>query len=254
MTEGRPSPHAEEPSRPLLLDARGIVRRYGSRLVLDAVSVEVAAGEALAIVGPSGTGKSTLLHILAGLDRADGGSIHYQRGATRTDFGAMSERERTLFRRHNLGFVFQFFNLVPTLTVSANVLLPRRLAGIVGDDGPALDRLRQLGVVGRDASYPHELSGGEQQRVAIARALAHEPALLFADEPTGNLDVHAADEVLELLLERTRVAGAAVIIATHSERLARRAGRVLDLAALERAARPAPDAEVSAGTAATRRA
>lgn len=222
-------PEASTANAAPLLTARGLERRYGGRLVLGGVDVEIVSGEVLAVIGPSGTGKSTLLHLLAGLDRADAGSIVYRVGASTVDFGALSERERTLFRRFHLGFVFQFFNLVPTLDVASNVLLPRRLAGALDDDGPALDRLRQLGIVGRERAYPHQLSGGEQQRVAIARALAHEPALVFADEPTGNLDVRAADEVLDLLMARTHAVGAALVIATHSERLARRAGRVLDL-------------------------
>ena len=235
MTGGHSDAGAQQgapPATEKVLDARGIVRRYGTRAVLNGVDVDIAPGETLAVIGPSGTGKSTLLQVLAGMDRLDAGTIHYRSATSTTDFAALSERGRTLFRRQHLGFVFQFFNLVPTLNVVGNVLLPRRLAGIVGDDGPALDRLRALGIVGRDGAYPHELSGGEQQRVAIARALAHEPMLVFADEPTGNLDVRAADEVLDLLLARTAQSGAALIMATHSERLARRAGRVLDLSTL----------------------
>ena len=233
-----------------LLDAKGIVRSYGARVVLPGVDVCVAPGEALAIVGPSGAGKSTLLQILAGLDYLDAGTIRYGLTEPAIEFTALSERAQTLFRRQHFGFVFQFFNLVPTLTVAGNVLLPRRLAGKVGDDAPALHRLHELGIVGRDAAYPHELSGGEQQRVAIARALAHEPRLVFADEPTGNLDVRAADDVFDLLLEHTHGAGAALIIATHSERLAQRAMRVLDLAAIALArpethpANGAPDAPI----------
>ena len=243
-----------------LLQAEGLRKCHGARVVFDGVGLQAMAGEAVALVGPSGCGKTTLLHLLAGLDDADGGHIRYRLGHYRDrhdragrdgdgggdtgdvarsvrmddeviDFGALDERGRTRVRRRWMGFVFQFYNLVPTLTVADNITLPRRLNRLpVSGDEQALGRLARLGLTGRDDAWPAELSGGEQQRVAIARALAHGPRVLFADEPTGNLDVRQADEVLDLLLAHARESGAAVIYATHSERLAARADRVLDMA------------------------
>ena len=226
-----------------LLQAEGLRKCHGARVVFDGVGLQAMAGEAVALVGPSGCGKTTLLHLLAGLDDPDGGSIRYRLATTAQagagsdaaaaviDFGALDERGRTRVRRRWMGFVFQFYNLVPTLTVADNITLPRRLNRLpVSGDAEALGRLARLGLTGRDDAWPAELSGGEQQRVAIARALAHGPRVLFADEPTGNLDVRQADEVLDLLLAHARESGAAVIYATHSERLAARADRVLDMA------------------------
>ena len=241
-----------------LLQAQGLRKCHGERVVFDALALQARAGEAVALVGPSGCGKTTLLHLLAGLDDADGGSIRYRfssdlggsgTGAASVagavgetvEFSALDERGRTRIRRRYMGFVFQFYNLVPTLTVADNITLPRRLNGLPPDgDAEALARLARLGLVGRDAAWPSQLSGGEQQRVAIARALAHGPRVLFADEPTGNLDVRQADEVLDLLLAHARAQGAAVIYATHSERLAARADRVLDMS-LEPARPPVRD-------------
>ena len=217
----------------LLLQATSVCKQHGTRRVLDAVSLQAAPGDSIALMGPSGCGKTTLLHLLAGLDSADGGHIAYQLGGVHFDMTALDEAARTRIRRRWFGFVFQFYNLVPTLNVADNILLPRRLNGLpASEDELALARLERLGLHGRNSAWPAELSGGEQQRVAIARALAHSPQLVFADEPTGNLNVAQADEVLDLLLQHSRAAGAALIFATHSERLAARASRVLDLAAV----------------------
>ncbi len=216
-----------------LLQATAVCKQHGARRVLDCVSLQAYPGDSIALMGPSGCGKTTLLHLLAGLDSADSGRIEYLLGDMQFNMTALDEAARTRIRRRWFGFVFQFYNLVPTLNVADNILLPRRLNGLPASaDALALARLDRLGLRGRNSAWPAELSGGEQQRVAIARALAHGPQLVFADEPTGNLNVAQADEVLDLLLQHSRDAGAVLIFATHSERLAARANRVLDLAAI----------------------
>ncbi len=216
-----------------LLQATAVCKQHGTRRVLDEVSLQAFAGDSIALMGPSGSGKTTLLHLLAGLDSADSGRIDYRLGGAHFNIAALDEATRTRIRRRWFGFVFQFYNLVPTLNVADNIVLPRRLNGLPADeDALALARLERLGLSGRNSAWPAELSGGEQQRVAIARALAHGPQLVFADEPTGNLNVAQADEVLDLLLQHSLDAGAVLIFATHSERLAARADRVLDLAAI----------------------
>ena len=195
--------------------------------VLQAVDLQVAAGECVALLGRSGSGKSTLLNLLAGIDRPDGG--HIQVGGH--DLQRLSEHERTLFRRRHIGFVYQFFNLIPTLSVAENVRLPMELNG--WPEARSADRLRQLldglGLRGRENEPPDRLSGGEQQRVAIARAMAHEPALLLADEPTGNLDAETGRHMLELLLNMGRGGGHTLVIVTHSLEVARAADRLLRL-------------------------
>lgn len=212
----------------LAVRLRGIRKAYDDgrtrHAVLTGIDLDVAAGELVALLGPSGSGKSTLLNIIAGLDAPDGGSVEVS-GA---DLGAMSERGRTLLRRRDIGFVFQFFNLIPTLTVLENVLLPLELTG--RRDAPAARALlERVGLADRAPAFPEELSGGEQQRIAIARALAHEPRLLLADEPTGNLDSATGTRVLDLLTALVRERGAAMVIATHSRDVVARAHRVLTL-------------------------
>lgn len=205
------------------LDA--ISKAYGEQKVLDQCSITINGGEFVSIVGRSGSGKSTLLKIIGALGTPDSGSIHH--GAD--DLTAMNEQERTLFRRRKLGFVFQFFNLVPTLTASENVALPLALNGQT--TAQAEQRVRELletlGVSACAARLPDELSGGEQQRVAIARAIAHQPSLVITDEPTGNLDTETADEVLQLLIENCRHHGTTLIMATHSREAAAAADRCL---------------------------
>lgn len=182
--------------------------------ILHGVTAEFAAGKFTVLLGKSGSGKSTLLNLISGIDTPSAGDVWIgDRAITR-----LSERERTLFRRDRIGIVFQFFNLIPTLTVLENVTLPQELSGRSERESKrrAMDLLERVGLAERSNASPDRLSGGEQQRVAIARALAHDPALILADEPTGNLDAETGDTVLKLLLELTRDAGKTMIMATHS--------------------------------------
>ena len=185
------------------------------------------AGEFVAILGRSGSGKSTLLNLISGIDRVDQGAI-WLNGQNLT---ALDERQRTLFRRHNIGFIFQFFNLIATLTVLENVVLPLELGGVSPQAArqraePLLDA---VGLLDRAETFPDRLSGGEQQRVSIARALVHDPLLVLADEPTGNLDEQTGKQVLSLLDNLTRQAGKNMILVTHSQEAARYADRILYL-------------------------
>jgi putative ABC transport system ATP-binding protein len=197
------------------------------RRVLENADGRFVEGEVTAIRGRSGSGKTTLLNLLAGLDVPDDGRILIDG----QDLAAMSSRERTLFRRRMIGMVFQFFNLIPTLTVMENVLLPADLAGrtdtAVAEHAQNL--LRQVGLQDRQSELPDRLSGGEQQRVAIARALVMTPQLVLADEPTGNLDQATGDEIMQLLLDLTRVEGRTLILVTHSHHLAERADRIFTI-------------------------
>jgi putative ABC transport system ATP-binding protein len=210
----------------------------GVHRVLDGVDASIQAGEVVAIVGRSGSGKSTLLNIVSGIDRADSGEVAIG-GRIVT---SMREPERTLFRRSRLGFVYQFFNLIPSLDVEENVRLPLELNGIrsAAARSRSAGILAEVGLGDRLHSAVDRLSGGEQQRVAIARALAHEPAVLLADEPTGNLDEETASQVLRMLLSSSKSRGAAVIIVTHDAWLARSADRVLELHEGRLDAAPAP--------------
>jgi putative ABC transport system ATP-binding protein len=199
-----------------------------AREVLRGISLAVAQGELVALVGRSGSGKSTLLNLVAALDRPTSG--HLEVGGR--DLGGLDERSRTLFRRRHVGFVFQFFNLLPTLTVEENVLLPLELVGRRTDAAARAEARRLLAAVGledRARSFPDRLSGGEQQRVAVARALAHDPALVLADEPTGALDGDTGRAVLDLLVALARDRGKAVLLVTHSDAVAAAADRVLVL-------------------------
>jgi putative ABC transport system ATP-binding protein len=197
--------------------------------VLDDVSFQLSAGEVLAVCGPSGSGKSTLLNLIAGLMPADAGVIKLQTAGREVDIAALDPAARTLIRRRHLGYVFQFFNLVPTLTVRENVLLPLELAARADLRGEALERLEVLGLGDHLDDFPDSLSGGERQRTAIARALAHRPALVLADEPTGNLDVANGDLVAELLWRETRAQGCALVVASHNESMLAAADQVVRL-------------------------
>jgi putative ABC transport system ATP-binding protein len=193
-------------------------------LVVDDVSLSVQPGELVALMGPSGCGKSTLLHLMAGLEPADSGRVLVDG----KDLTAMNDRTRTIFRRERIGFVFQFFNLVPNLTAAENISLPLRIAGDRSDRFDRVaDLMRDLNLRNLQGHRPEEISGGEQQRVAIARALLMQPALLIADEPTGNLDYTTGKDVLDLIWSRCATAGQTAILATHDARAAAYADRVM---------------------------
>ncbi|HUF37257.1 MAG TPA: ABC transporter ATP-binding protein [Anaerolineales bacterium] len=213
---------------PVLIRLENLAKRFhegdGDRIVLQDASADFAAGEFTAVLGKSGTGKSTLLNVISGIDDADAGQVWFN-GENLT---AMRERERTLFRRKHIGFIFQFFNLIPTLTVWENVTLPLELLG-TRTFTPAAEMLEAVGLGDRGATYPDKLSGGEQQRVAIARALVHDPLLVLADEPTGNLDEETGKKVLDLLDSLTRRRGKNLILVTHSLEAAGYADRILQL-------------------------
>ena len=211
-----------------MLTISGLVKRYGARTILDGLSLTVEPGVTIAIVGESGTGKSTLLNLIAGLETADAGRIEL----AGTDLAALDDDGRTRLRRQAIGFVFQAFHIIPHLTALENTMLPLVLQGVsAGErDARAQRMLAAVGLGERAQSMPGELSGGELQRVAIARALVHRPALVLADEPTGNLDPDTAQTVLALLAASARAGDAATILVTHSEAAAQSADRVLRLA------------------------
>src|SRR5437660_2669261 len=194
-------------------------------VALDEVDLELEAGEFLALVGPSGSGKSTLLHLAGGLDQPDRGRIVLDG----RDLATLSTGDRAQLRRRQIGFVFQFFHLIPTLTVAENVELPLVLDGARRTNGRVPELLDRVGLTHRADHLPGELSGGEMQRAAIARALVARPRLLLADEPTGNLDSATGAEILDLLGERVRETGAALLMVTHDASAASRADRVVSL-------------------------
>ncbi|MDO9360199.1 MAG: ABC transporter ATP-binding protein [Polaromonas sp.] len=205
---------------------RNLAKRYGEATVFSNVSLDVTPGEFVAIVGESGVGKSTLLNCMAGLDSWDEGSVSLQG----TLLGTLDDDQRALLRRRHVGFVFQAFHVLPHLDVAQNVALPLLLLG-EPDDARVQAMLAAVGLEGLGARLPQQLSGGQLQRVAIARALVHRPAILLADEPTGNLDPSTAAVVMDALLAQTREHGAALVLVTHSETAAARADRVLHLRA-----------------------
>jgi len=210
-----------------MLVVENLSKAYGARSILDHVSLSVAAGEYVAVVGESGAGKSTLLNLIAGLEQPDSGRIAID-GA---DMTTLDDNARTKLRRTRIGFVFQAFHILPQLTVAQNVEVPLVLAGV--DAAERTRRAQQLleavGLGSRGASAPAELSGGELQRVALARALVHRPALVLADEPTGNLDPDTANSTLALIAGEIRARGAAGILVTHSSAAAAKCDRVLRL-------------------------
>ena len=209
-----------------LLRVQNLGKHYGSTPVFANVQFAVAPGEFVAIVGDSGVGKSTLLNCLAGLDTWDTGSITHGT----TNLGQLDDTARALWRRAQVGFVFQAFHVLPHLDVAQNVALPLMLLG-QSDAARVHHMLAAVGLEGLGARLPQQLSGGQLQRVAIARALVHRPALLLADEPTGNLDPTTATRVMDLLLAQTREHGASLVLVTHSDAAAARADRVLRLTA-----------------------
>jgi putative ABC transport system ATP-binding protein len=210
--------------------AREITRRYGEGdTAVDAlggVSLDVAQGKLTAVMGPSGSGKSTLMHILAALDRPTSGSVWI----AGTKLGELNDTQITKLRRDHIGFVFQFFNLLPMLTAEENVLLPLTIAGEKPDPAWREELLKTVGLDDRREHRPAELSGGQQQRVAIARALISKPSVVFADEPTGNLDSKTGGEILELLRQSVEEMGQTTVMVTHDPRAAAIADRILFLA------------------------
>jgi putative ABC transport system ATP-binding protein len=244
------------PATAVAVAARALARRYGDgESAVDAlrgVSLEVPAGQFTAVMGPSGSGKSTLMHLLAGLDRPTAGSVR----VGGEEISSMPDRALTKLRRKHIGFVFQSFNLLPTLTAEENIVLPLAIAGRKVDRS-ALDALMQrMGLDERRDHRPSELSGGQQQRVAIARALIAKPTVLFADEPTGNLDSASGAAVLELLRDAVAVDGQTTVMVTHDPRAAAVADRVLFLAdglIVEDLAEPSEDQIIAAMRKATLR-
>ena len=211
-----------------MLEVHGLAKSFGGHALFEAIDLDVAAGEWVAVVGESGSGKSTLLNLVAGIDRPDRGSVRL--GATPLDYG--DDDALSAWRRRNVGFVFQAFHLLPYLDVEENVALPLALLGEAR--APRLERARamlaSMGLAGFERRKPASLSGGEAQRAAIARALVHRPALLLADEPTGNLDEGNAALVLDCLARAVRESGAAALMVTHSTLAAGRADRIVRLA------------------------
>jgi putative ABC transport system ATP-binding protein len=229
-TYAEPALRLEAPgSRPSAVTASGVTRRYGSGdSAVDAlrgVSIEVPAGQFTAVMGPSGSGKSTLMHILAGLDAPSSGTVAVAGQVITT----MNDKALTLLRRRQIGFVFQFFNLLPMLSAEENVLLPLQLSGGKIDREWVEELLETVGLTERRRHRPSELSGGQQQRVAIARALVTGPAVLFADEPTGNLDSQSGQEILALLRTAADAHGQTIVMVTHDPRAAVSADRVVFL-------------------------
>ena len=215
---------------PPAIDARNLTLTLGQGdsavEVLRGVSLVVPVGQVLALLGPSGSGKSSLMAVLAGLERASGGTLHVA-GA---DFAGMDEDGLARARRGRIGVVLQAFHLLPTMTALENVMIPLELAGLPDAEAVARAELAAVGLGHRLHHYPAQLSGGEQQRVAIARALAPRPTLIFADEPTGNLDAATGGQIVDLLLARRAETGASLIIITHDTALAERAERIITLA------------------------
>lgn len=217
----------------MTLALHDLAKRYGESVVFEHVSLQVAAGEFVAIVGESGVGKSTLLNCMAGLDHWDAGHVRHDD----IDLGTLDAEARALWRRKNVGFVFQAFHVLPHLDVAQNVALPLMLLGQNKgvQQAESRERVQQMlsivGLGGFGARLPQQLSGGQLQRVAIARALVHRPALLLADEPTGNLDPTTSAKVMDVLIAQTREHGASLVLVTHSATAAARADRVLHLRA-----------------------
>jgi len=233
-----------DPSQPLV-ELRSVSKSYreGDRhhRVLESVDQTIGTGELVVVLGKSGSGKSTLLNLVSGIDLPDEGEIR----VSGVDLVQLSERDRTLFRRHHIGFVFQFFNLLPTLSVRENLLLPLELRGKIGatDHARCSELLAAVGLADRADSFPDRLSGGERQRVAVARALVHQPDLILADEPTGNLDVDTGIEVISLLDRLTRQSGKTLLMATHSLEVIGVADRILGIEhghLVEHSPEPAP--------------
>ena len=215
--------------RNYFLELKNLHKAYqdgsGIHQILKGAELHSEQGETIAILGNSGSGKSTLLNLIAGIDLPDQGEVLIQGES----LGQLSEKKRTLLRRKKMGFVFQSFNLIPTLNVEENLMLPLEMNGIPNNSGIIPQMLDGLNLQGREESYPDRLSGGEQQRVAVARALMHQPSLLLADEPTGNLDGETSQETLKLINHFVHRSGTTMIIATHSQKVVEWVDRVFNI-------------------------
>jgi putative ABC transport system ATP-binding protein len=231
VTQPATATEAARAGAPPVLRVEGVSKSYAEgrerRTVLSDAAFEVGAGECVALLGQSGSGKSTLLNLLAGIDRPDTGDVEIMGQS----IGTMGEPALTLLRRRDIGFIYQFFNLIPTLTVAENLALPLELNGVARAQRAAriAAMLEKVGLDGREGAFPDQLSGGEQQRVAIARAIIHDPALVLADEPTGNLDARTGQRILELLAHLFRDEGHTMILVTHSRKVSEIADRILAL-------------------------
>jgi len=219
----------------LQIKLEGISKSYlqggQKNIILNNINVTINKGEVIALVGPSGSGKSTLLNLISGIDEADNGQVLLSDNNQLLNIGAMNDEQKTLFRRYSIGFIFQFFNLVPTLTVLENIQFPLELCNRLDKSAVTKinDLLQRLSIANKQQQYPDCLSGGEQQRVAIARAIIHQPKILLSDEPTGNLDDETGHQVMDLLLELTKEFHMTMLLVTHSQEVASRADRILVL-------------------------
>jgi putative ABC transport system ATP-binding protein len=213
----------------IAIRAHNVTLSLGSRdapvQILKGIDLDILRGESVAILGASGSGKSSLMAVLCGLERASGGTV----SVGGVDFGTLDEDALARARRGRIGIVLQSFHLLPTMTAQENVAVPLELAGVADAFDRAAEELRAVGLGHRITHYPTQLSGGEQQRVAIARAVAPRPTLIFADEPTGNLDVTTGVTIMDLLFERQRAAGATLVVITHDAALAQRCGRIVEM-------------------------
>lgn len=217
--------HATVDAAHIAIRARNVTLSLGETHILKGIDLDIGRGESLAILGASGSGKSSLMAILSGLERASGGSV----SVAGVDFGTLNEDELARARRGRIGIILQSFHLLPTMTAIENVAVPLELAGHRDAFGRAEAELRAVGLGHRLSHYPAQLSGGEQQRVAIARAMAPEPAILFADEPTGNLDGATGAAVVDMLFARQRASGATLLIITHDPALAEQCDRIVEM-------------------------
>ena len=200
-------------------------------IILDGINVMIDKGEVIALVGPSGSGKTTLLNLISGIDEPDSGEVLIYDNNDLLNISAMNDEQKTLYRRHSIGFIFQFFNLIPTLTVLENIQFPLELCNKLDKNATKkiTTLLQRLSIEHKQHQYPECLSGGEQQRVAIARAIIHQPQILLADEPTGNLDDETGQRVMNILLALTKEYRMTMLIVTHSQDVAGRADRILSL-------------------------
>ncbi len=224
------APPLDIPAAAPVVSASDLTRQYGvgdtAVHALRGVSVDIAGGELTAVMGPSGSGKSTLMHILAGLDKPTAGDVWI----AETKIGGLNDTQLTKLRREHIGFIFQFFNLLPMLTAKENIVLPLSIAGVKPDPAWVAELTAAVGLGDRLSHRPSELSGGQQQRVAIARALVSKPTVMFADEPTGNLDSTTSGEILELLRNSVSNYGQTTVMVTHDAKAAAIADRILFLA------------------------